>query len=105
MDVSPAHTSWLAQGGHACEYASAIFGIFGTVSMSRRFVPKIWLGVLYSATYPVMCLLGKGRHVREFLVAMAESNEDVKDSPGNMTLGVILLFWAFFLQLLSLFLK
>ena len=52
-----------------------------------------------------MCLLGKGRHVREFLVAMAESNEDVKDSPGNMTLGVILLFWAFFLQLLSLFLK
>jgi hypothetical protein len=105
MEISSAHNSWLAQVGHVCEYASAIFGIFGTALMSRRFVPKILLGVLFSATYPLMFLFRQGHRVRQYLVSRASLNEDLKDSPGDMTLGMILLFWAFFLQLISLLLK
>jgi hypothetical protein len=83
MEISPAHTSWLAHAGHVCEYASAVFGIFGATLMSRRFVPKILLGVLFSATYPLMFLAFQGHRVREYLVSRANLNEGLKDSPGE----------------------
>ncbi len=105
MEIPTPHTTWIAEAGHACEYASAIFGIFGSALMSRRFVSKFLRGVLFSAAYPAMWLLGRGQRVREYLVSRANLNADLKDSPGDMTLGMILLFWAFFLELISLFLK
>ena len=105
MEILPSHVSWLAEAGHICEYASAIFGICGTALMSRRFVPQIWRGLLFAATYPIMVLLFQGQRVRQYFISKAKLSETIQDSLADMTLGMNLLFWGFFLQLISLILK
>jgi len=99
------HVHWLKAAGGCCEYASAIFGILGTALMARRCSPQVVRGLLYAASWPVLLVLGQGRRARAFFVAKASINWDTADSPADMTLGLNLLFWAFFLQLLALFLK
>jgi hypothetical protein len=96
---------WPRGIGHGCEYASAIFGILGTALMSRRYCPQLGRGILYALTWPLLLVIGKGRRAREFFAARASVRWDIPDSPADMTLGLNLLFWAFFLQLVSLFLK
>jgi hypothetical protein len=105
METPPAHFSWPLAISHACEYASAVFGICGTFFMSRRIVPKFWRGMLFSLSYPLMVLFFQGHRVREYFVSRAALSSDVKDSLPDLTLGMNLLFWGFFLQLLSLLLK
>jgi hypothetical protein len=102
MEVPSSHPSWIAEAGHICEYASAIFGIFGTVLMSRRLIPKFWRGMLFAASYPVMVVLLQGSRVRQYFISRAKLGED---SLPDMTLGINLLIWGFFLQLISLILK
>src|SRR5580704_12404004 len=102
MEVPSSHPSWIAEAGHICEYASAIFGIFGTVLMSRRLIPKFWRGMLFAASYPVMVVLLQGSRVRQYFISRANLGED---SLPDMTLGINLLIWGFFLQLISLILK
>ncbi len=105
MEIVPGHFSWFTEAAHVCDYASAVFGIFGTVLMSRRIVPKIWRGLLFAATYPIMVLLFQGHRVRQYFISKAKLSADVQDSLADMTLGMNLLFWGFFLQLISLILK
>jgi hypothetical protein len=105
MEIQPTHASWLTDAGHVCEYASAIFGIFGTALMSRRFVPQIWRGMLFASMYPFLFLFFQGHRVRNYFISKAKLSEDLKDSLGDMTLGINLLFWGFFLQLIALILK
>lgn len=91
--------------GRGCEYASAIFGILGTVLMARRCGRQISRSILYAATWPFFLVVGQGRHAQKFFVARAKLSWDRPESPADMTLGLNLLFWAFFLQLISLILK
>ena len=99
------HTGWVVNVSRGCEYASAIFGILGTVLMSRRYGRQIGRSILYAATWPFLLLIGRGRQAREFFIARVRLNWDNPDSPADMTLGLNLLFWAFFLQFASLLLK
>ena len=101
----PPHPSKLQEIGHLCEYASAVFGVFGAALMSRRYVPQIWRGMLFAATYPILFLFFQGHRVREYFISKAKLSADTPDSLGDMTLGINLLFWGFFLQLISLILK
>jgi hypothetical protein len=99
------HSSCSAGIARFFEYASAIFGILGTALMSRRCAPQIFRSMLYAASWPVLFILGQGRRARDFFIARARISWDVPDSPADMTLGLNLLLWAFFLQFISLFLK
>jgi len=105
MQISPAHVSWIPIADHVCEYASAVFGIWGTALMSRRFAPQIVRSMLFALTYPLMVLLLQGRRVRQYFISKAKLSEHREDSLADMTLGLNLLFWGFFLQLVSLILK
>jgi len=98
VDVS----SGSAEVARFLEFASAIFGILGTALMSRRFAPQIFRSMLYAASWPILLVLGQGRRARDFFIAKAKISWDVPDSPADMTLGLNLLFWAFFLQFISL---
>jgi hypothetical protein len=102
--ITADHLGWLILG-RVCEYASAIFGILGTVLMARRCGRQIGRSILYALTWPVFLLVGKGGHARKFFIARANMNWNTAESPADMTLGLNLLFWAFFLQLISLILK
>jgi hypothetical protein len=105
MEISPAHNSWVAAIGHVCEYASAVFGIWGTALMSRRFVPQIARSMLFALTYPLMVVFLQGHRVREYFISKAKLSNNRKDSLADMTLGLNMLFWGFFLQLISLILN
>jgi hypothetical protein len=95
----------MAAMGLGCEYASAVLGILGTALMSRRFAPQVLRSLVYAASWPILWVFGHGQRARRFFIAKAKINWDNPDSPADMTLGLNLLFWAFFVQLLSLFLK
>ena len=99
------HIHWAKAAESFCEYASAVFGILGTALMARRCSPQVVRGLVYAASWPILLVLGQGRRAREFFVAKAKINWDNADSPADMTLGLNLLFWAFFLQLVALLSK
>ena len=105
METLPSHPSHLALIAVICEYASAILGFVGTILMSRRFVPNFLLGLLYAAAWPFMAILLQGRRIRDFFVARAKLRMDAPETAADMTMGVNLLVWAFFLQLASLILR
>ncbi len=85
------------------ELASVLFGMLGTWRMSRRYAQELWRSLLYAATWPFLSLFGQGKRVERFFEAKASVNRDVPDSVGDMVLGLNLLFWAFFLQMVALF--
>jgi hypothetical protein len=106
--MAPRPFGWqevFATVGHGCEYASAILGILGTMLMSRRFAPQVVRSLVYAASWPFLWIVGRGQHARDFFIARARINWDNADSPADMTLGLNLLVWAFFIQLVSLILK
>lgn len=90
---------------HFCEYGSAILGMLGAALMSRRYAPQILRSLIYALSWPILCILGQGQRARAFFIARAKINWDIPDSPADMSLGLNLLFWAFFLQLISLLMK
>ncbi|HEX8817088.1 MAG TPA: hypothetical protein VF753_16445 [Terriglobales bacterium] len=57
---------------------------------------------MFALIYPILIFCGKSDRVRRLVQAKADSSRDMPDSVMNMTLGINLLFWAFFLQLISL---
>lgn len=82
--------------------AGALLGILGTCLMSRRYAPQLVRSMLYAVAWPLLCLLGKGQRARRFFEARARINWDVPESAADMALGLNLLFWAFFPQLVAL---
>jgi hypothetical protein len=105
MGILPWHPSWAGSAAAVCEYGSAILGLIGTVLMSRRFVPQVVRGIIYAAAWPFMALLFQGGRVRRFFTARATLSMDKPETAADMTMGINLLIWAFFLQLVSLILK
>lgn len=95
--------AWQLNAGTGLEFASAILGILGTCLMSRRYAPNLLRSMLYALAWPLLAVVGKGRLFRDFLAARASINWDVPDSAEDMALGLNLLFWAFFFQLLAIF--
>jgi len=81
---------------------SVVFGILGTWLMSRRYARKFWPNLFFTFLFPALYLIGKGGDVRNFVNVSIKSNEDIKDSATDMTIGLYLLFWTFFLQLIAL---
>jgi hypothetical protein len=84
---------------------SVVFGILGTWLMSRRYARRLWRNLLYAFVFPILYLLGQGAHVRAFVKATIIANRDIEDSVIDMTIGLNLLFWAFFLQLIALIIE
>lgn len=105
METSPHHLSWFTITAFALELISALLGIVGAALMSRRFAPHFFRSMLYAAAWPLLCLFGEGRRARAFFEAKAKINWNVPESAADMALGLNLLFWVFFLQLLALLLK
>lgn len=94
----------LAKHGHELlkailNIASAIFGLLGTWLMARRYAQQFLREVAFALFSPLLFLIGRGNRARAFVKATASSNLDLPDSVTDMALGLILLFWAFFLQL------
>jgi hypothetical protein len=83
------------------DVASALFGLLGTWLMSRRYARQFGRSVLFALISPLLLLLGQGARVRRFMAAKINANCDLPDSVTDMALGLNLLFWAFFLQLLA----
>jgi hypothetical protein len=84
------------------ELCGFIFGILGTWLMSRRYARELWRNLVYAFLFPFLILVGKGSRVRDFVKATVNANRDVEDSVTDMTIGLHLLLWAFFLQLIAL---
>ena|SRR5215469_8170742 len=84
--------------------ASATLGMGGTWLMSRRYAEQLWRSLFYAAVSPLLFLFGQGAHVRDFFRAKISANRDLPESISDMVLGLSFLFWAFFLQLILLFL-
>lgn len=82
--------------------ASVVFGILGTWLMSRRYAREFWRNLLFAFLFPLLFLFGQGARVRDFVKTTINTNRDVDDSVIDMTIGLNLLFWAFFLQLIAL---
>jgi hypothetical protein len=84
---------------------SAVFGLAGTWLMARRYAREPVRALFYAMLWPVILLTGGRNRVRDFLKAKIELNRDVPDSPIDMVLGLNLLFLAFLLQLVALYLE
>ena len=82
--------------GFAADLASAILGMVGTWLMARRYAPHFLRAILWALLAVFMY-----RKAREFFVTSAAINKNVPDSAADMVLGINLLFWAFFLQLVA----
>ena len=89
----------------AVNIASAIFGLLGTWLMSRRYAPEFVRSIFYSLIAPILIVTGNRERVRAFMKSKTEGNRDLPDSVDEMALGLNLLFWAFFLQLVGLVLE
>jgi hypothetical protein len=87
------------------ELGSAIFGIFGTLLMTRRYTSGTPMALLIALMAPVLYLAGQGERVREFYTARTRANREVPVAASRMALGLNLLCWAFFLQLLLAFIS
>ena len=94
--------TWSPSIGFIVDFASAVLGILGTCLMSRRYAPQLLRSMLYAGAWPFLCLVGQARRARRFFEARATINWDVPESAADMALGLNLLFWAFFLQLVAL---
>jgi len=81
---------------------SVVFGILGTWLMSRRYARRFGLTLLFAIFFPILFLIGQGNHFRNSVKATINTNRDVEDSVTDMAIGLYLLFWAFFLQLIAL---
>ncbi len=79
--------------------ASGGLGLAGTWLMSRRYAKRFFRGVFYAVIAPILWAVHLGQGLRSVLEEDAKDNSDLPDSPTDMTLGLILLFWSFFLQL------
>lgn len=99
--VSPHHL--VATVKLIIEMASGLFGMLGTWFMSRRYAHELWRSLIYAATWPIFFLVGQGKRLQYAFKAKAGLNRDVPDSVADMVLGLNLLFWAFFLQMVALF--
>jgi hypothetical protein len=74
--------------------------LWGTWLMSRRYV-RIDEAIVFVWKF----VRGKEKNAHQFLVSRANLNEGVPDKAADMSLGVILVFWGFFFQLISFLLK
>jgi hypothetical protein len=82
------------------EVLSAFLGIGGTCLMTRRYAQSFWTALLFALILPIKALAGRWGHAQQFFEKLGKVNWDVPASPHDMALGMNLLFWAFFLQLL-----
>lgn len=89
----------------AVNLVAAMLGIAGTWLMSRRYARYFWRNVLYTILFPFLYILGQGKHARNFFTEKIRTNQDLPDSLSSMVLGIAFLFWAFFFQLIALFLE
>jgi len=87
------------------EVASAVFGLLGTWLMSRRYAKEFGRSLAYALITPILFLIGRGDRARSFMKEKIKGNRDLPDSAGEMALGLNLLFWAFFLQLVAPFVE
>ena len=87
------------------EVVRAVFGLLGTWLMSRRYAKQFGRSVLFALISPPLLLLGQGARVRDFFKGNVTANRDLPESITDMVLGLNLLFWAFFLQLVVPFVE
>jgi hypothetical protein len=73
--------------------------------MSRRYARRFWRNLLFTFLFPALYLFGQGGYVRDFIKVAINNNRDIEDSVIDMTIGLNLLFWAFFLQLIALIIE
>jgi len=83
------------------DIGSAVLGIWGTYLMSRRYTTSLLLFLVLALVTPVMFLLGRGQAVYDYYEKRTMANRDVPVAIGRMALGLGLLCWAFFFQLLN----
>lgn len=81
--------------------ASAVFGLIGTWLMSRRYAKQLGRSLLFALISPLLFLFGQGARVRRFVQGKVNASRDLPESVTDMALGLTLLFWAFFLQLVA----
>jgi len=89
----------------AVNLLAALLGIAGTWLMSRRYAQYFWRNVLYTILFPFFYVIGQCKHARNFFTEKIRTNQDLPDSLSSMVLGIAFLFWAFFFQLIALFLE
>lgn len=87
------------------DLGSVVFGVLGTWLMSRGYARRFWPNLLFAFLFPALYVFGQGRHVRRFVKATINANRDIDDSVIDMTIGLYLLFWAFFLQFIVLMIE
>jgi hypothetical protein len=97
--MMPAVTTKLAVNA-----ASAVLGMIGTWLMARRYAREPLRALLFAALLPFILIWRRGE-VREFLKNKINLNADVPDSPIDMFLGLNLLFLAFVLQFVAIYLE
>ena len=81
--------------------AGAVFGLLGTWLMSRRYAKQFGRSLLFALISPLLLLFGRKARVRSFVEGKINANRDLPESIVDMSLGLTLLFWAFFLQLVA----
>lgn len=83
------------------EIGSALFGIYGTYLMSRRYTTSLAFFLVLALFAPIMFALGRGKVVHDYYENRTLANRDVPIATNRMALGLSLLCWAFFFQLLQ----
>src|SRR5208337_1506242 len=94
--------AWMFTAKFLVNLASAVFGMLGTWMISRRYAPGFLRSIFFAVLSPIFVVLGKGCRVRDYARAKVNANRDVPDSVLDMVVGVNLLLWAFFLQLVGI---
>jgi hypothetical protein len=95
----PLHSSGNDWIKFAVGIVSALLGLCGTWLMSRRYAKQFGRSLLFALLAPVFWLVGNGGGLRTFLAEKVKDNRELPDSITDMVLGLIFLFWSFFLQL------
>ena len=85
------------------EVASALLGISGTYLMSRRYTRSLVVFLFFTLVTPLMFIIGKGKEVHDYYHSRMLANKNVPIANSRMVVGLSLLAWAFFLQLLLVF--
>jgi hypothetical protein len=73
--------------------------------MSRRYAPQFWRNVFYAVISPFLFLFGQRKKVEQFFTMKIHANRDQAEAVSSTVLGLSFLFWAFFFQLIAVFLE
>jgi H+/Cl- antiporter ClcA len=93
--------SWSAWFVLILSLVGALAGILGTYFMARRYASTFLSGLMFAVGAIFLRAIGEKDKVRQFYAARLQAQSDFANTAADMSLGLMLLFWAFFLQLAS----